>query len=304
MLEKMVDEVFNAIHRSNQENGMDSIPHTESLIKDLYATHGIDSEMFHRIIGILKEAHKIFVIEIAKEDRERKMHQVQGYVDADLTTIRRLKAFYQEALIEMYEEDTHTRQLYHQIIKQIFPRINIISNTPLGQIANKAIMLDEFEKLLHADMREYTEDWKLRKLKEVIEREDRIIAESHRKQVSETPGSKPVPESRKDTRRAVDSDRYEEFKKASEHESAQHVLGIFGVEFFLRVNLRKYNFAYVSEMVTNRTIDRKNDLLILKYMVRKIKDNIKGDPSLADYLEDLYALDRTVAKFIHFSKNA
>ena len=300
----MVEEVFNAIHRCNQEVSNSSIPHTESLVKDLYATHGIDKLMFQHIINILREAHKIFVIEIVKEDPDRKMARVQGYVDADLTTIHRLKAYYQEALIEMYEEETHSRQLYHQIKQQIFPRMNIISNTPLGHIANKAIMLEEFEKLLQANYKEYTEDWKIHKLNEVVEREDRILAESRHKAATETHTPEQEKEIKKDKRRAVDSDHYEDFKNTSKHESVEHVLKIFGVEFFLRVNLRKNNFNYISEMVENRTIDRKNDLVLLKDMVKKIKDNIKGDPTLADYLDDLYSLDRTVAKFIHFSKNA
>ncbi len=299
MLEKMADEVFAAIHRSNQEISRDSIPHTDSLIKDLYATHGIDAIMFQRIIGILKEAHKIFVIEIAKEDKERKIQRIQGYVDADLTTIRRLKAFYQEALIEMYEEETHSRQLYHQIIQQIFPRMNIISSTPLGYIANKAIMLEEFEKLIQAQYREYTEDWKIRKLREVLEREDTI------RPASSAQGAEKESAAQEDKkRRAVDSDRYEEFAKASSKESVNHVLGIFGVEFFLRVNLRKNNFNYISEMVENRTIDTKNDLYMLQNMVKKVKSNMKNDASLVDYMEDIYRLERTVSKFIHLSKNA
>ena len=300
MLEKMADEVFAAIHRSNQEISRDSIPHTDSLIKDLYATHGIDAIMFQRIIGILKEAHKIFVIEISKEDKERKIERIQGYVDADLTTIRRLKAFYQEALIEMYEEEIHSRQLYHQIVQQIFPRMNIISNTPLGYIANKAIMLEEFEKLIQAQYREYTEDWKIRKLREVLEREDTI------RPTAPVPGTGKESEAREEDkkRRAVDSDRYEEFAKASSRESVNHVLGIFGIEFFLRVNLRKNNFNYISEMVENRTIDTKTDLAMLQNMVKKVKNNMKNDTSLVDYMEDIYRLERTVSKFIHLSKNA
>ncbi len=305
MIKKLIQEVFDSIRDKNAENSRNAIPHSDSLQKQMLSSAGIEAVMFNKIINILKESHKILSIEITKEDKERDVAKTDGYIEADLNTVRRLKNFFQEALVEMYEEEYQTRVLVHQLIKQLFPRMNSIANTPLGQIANKAIMLGEYEKLLQNRYTEYTEEWKEKKLNQIFDEVGESLENEINKQKQKEDKTKEnqKKEEEEDKRRAVDTDRYEEFNIATTKYSLNKILQIFGVDFFFRVNLRKYNFEYINSAIESHVIDKKPDLLSLKNMLKKMRQNVGKDTQLIEHLDQIYKLERTVSRYLHYTSS-
>src|SRR4030042_6962532 len=168
MLKKFIDELLKKIIEHNTKVNHDSIPHSDTFEKEIQSLLGIDRADLELIIRILKESHNIFTFEIIKEDADNDIKRVDGYVETDLQTVRKLKNFFQKLLMDEYEKQMNKRLLVHQVIKDIYARPNFYKNTLIGQIGNKAIMLNEYEILLERNFNEYTDSWKAKKYSELL----------------------------------------------------------------------------------------------------------------------------------------
>ncbi len=274
----------------------EAIPHSDVLGKFVESNIGLDSNLFKMIISILKDSHKILIMQVTKKDQDREIEGIEGYIDADITTIRNLKALFQRVLSDMYEEEYHKRIHPHMIVRELFPIMDRINRTPLGSIANKTIMLDEYEKLLQKEFNEYTEDWKAKKLDQLLEKNEKSFAakikESSTRDKQQKKNLKKSP-----SKRAVDSPEAGNLATTS----LEKVLQIYGVEFFLRINLRKYKFDYIAEIIESRKIRGKNDLKLLKKLIQTVKNNTDRDPKLIDYMDKINRLDRLVSRYINIS---
>ncbi len=295
----IIKTVHKAIVEVNSNNSINSIPHSDELIKFISSSEGISKEQIVSIIEILKKSNMVLSFEILKEDQNRGFDSIYGYVDADLKTIQRLKTIFQYALVEIYKKEKGISTGAYQIIKEIFPRLNQIKGSQFGNIANKAIMLDEFEKLIEKHYNEYTDTWKKNLLEKNIKDSSVRI---------ETPGGKTAeikdkPAGKGNTaRRAVDTKEYNDFTDASRKYSLNKVLNIYGVNFFFRVHLRKYEFEIVKNVIEKRIINNKSDLLQLKNMLEKLKSNFQKDKKLESYSHEIRDLERTVKRALHFKR--
>ena len=74
-------------------------------------------------------------------------------------------------LCQLYEKQFKKHLLIHQLIKELFPIIKNFNNTELGQIANKAIMLNEYERMIEKDFNEFSTEFQERQLIEIAKRE-------------------------------------------------------------------------------------------------------------------------------------
>jgi transcription initiation factor IIE alpha subunit len=298
MLDTYIEEVFNQIVAQNSKVGPDGIPHSDIFEKQIQALLGIDGMEINRIIRILKESHKIFTFEIIKEDSDNDIKRVEGYVETDLQTIRKLKNFFQKFLMDEYEKQFSKRLLVHQIVKDIFSRGAFYKNTMLGQIGNKAIMLEEYESFIERNFNEFTDSWKAKKLAEVVlNPENKKLGESPPSDAAgqETAGGSPM------GKRAIDSPKYQYYTSDKSKQSLDKVLQIYGVEFFFRINLRKYNFDLLKQVIESGEIDRRADLTVLKEMIQKMKSNIGKDPQLLEYAEKIYKLERIISRQMLYS---
>jgi hypothetical protein len=298
MLDTYIEEVFNQIVAQNSRVGPDGVPHSDIFEKQIQALLGIDGMEINRIIRILKESHKIFTFEIIKEDLDNDIKRVEGYVETDLQTIRKLKNFFQKLLMDEYEKQFGKRLLVHQIVKDIFSRGTFYKNTMLGQIGNKAIMLEEYESFIERNFNEFTDSWKAKKLAEVVlNPENKHLGESPPSNAAgqETEGGSPL------GKRAIDSPKYQYYTSDKSKQSLDKVLQIYGVEFFFRINLRKYNFDLLKQVIESGEIDRRVDLIVLKEMIQKMKTNIGKDPQLLEYAEKIYKLERIISRQMLYS---
>ena len=301
MNKELIERVFKRIVAINCYNNLESIPHSDVFIKETEALLGLSVHELELIISILKESHKIFVMEISREDSNNKIEKIFGYVDADLLTIQKLRDIFHRALMDDYEKETGKRKAPGQIIKEMIPQLHYINHTPRGKLLNKAIMLDEYSRLLEKDYKEYTEEWKEENLQlQVSVNEELMTRYSNDKKKTEEVvvvteiKAKPV--------RAVDSPLIEDFSKQVSAGSITRVLHIYGVDFFFRVNLRQYKFDYLTQVLDTGVIDRKSDLLTLKEMIKKVKENMDLDKELDKHYDEIMSLDRKVSRNISFSK--
>ena len=168
MIKELAEEILKKISEFNEKTNFDAIPHSDTLRKQIMSGMGIHDKQFIQILNILKDSHKIFIIEIVKEDKTHDTKRIEGYVGTNPETIRRLKGYFQTQLMHEYEKQFKQKMLVHQITKEAYQGRSAFKNTPLGQIANKAIMLEEFENLITRQYDQYNEEWKEKKFAELI----------------------------------------------------------------------------------------------------------------------------------------
>ncbi|MFC1668843.1 hypothetical protein ACFL20_00505 [Spirochaetota bacterium] len=298
----LINDLYNRIVNINSSNSRDAIPHSDVFYKQMMSQLGIDRRTLTLILDILKESHKILSIDIVKEDKKRKIDKIVGYVDADLKTLGRLKNYFGSLLADMYEKDYNKKYSPYRVIQEIFPKMNLLNNSPIGHIGNKAIMLSEFENLIEKRYQEYTEKWKSDTL-DMLLKQDRFRSINKIELKEDVPKEEPREKVLKEkSRRAVDSDQYEEFLSKSANYPLSTIFKIYGASFFYRIHLRKYNFKFLLDLITSKEINKKTDLKILKDMIGKVKSNFDRDPNLHDYKEDIYKLDRILSRFMHGRK--
>ena len=148
---------------------------------------------------------------------------------------------------------------------EIFPIIRSLNNTPIGQIANKAIMLEEFEKLMERNFSEYTDEWKRNKLAEELKKANIATEKTKKKpevkEVKKERRKPPIIETEElldsgeeiEFKRATDGKVYQDFISKSKSYPIQRIFNIYGIKFFLRVYLRKYKFSYIKDLVKSKS---------------------------------------------------
>ncbi|HRV15599.1 MAG TPA: hypothetical protein P5130_10000 [Spirochaetota bacterium] len=290
------DDIYHEIRKRNTSGGFKAVPYSDEFIKYAAGYYGLSMELIHNIIQILINSHKIFSIEIIAEDKVRDIAHVEGYVVCDLVILRKLKSFYQSELIIQYENEFHKRLMVHQVVKEIFPMLHSLNNTDIGKVANLAIMLEELERFMEKHYEEFTEEWKAKRLAYEISLSN-IDTQLERKVEKQKVVSKPSsPVVLKDRRkkRVVDAPQYNEFIDKSKSYPLERIFQIYGIDFFLRVQLRNYKFDYLKELVGTKKIKRKSDLLLLKNMLNAVLHNRNSDHNLAQYEDAIYELMQTV----------
>jgi hypothetical protein len=298
MFRKFAEEILKKILEYNSKGNHESIPHSDLFEKEVQALIGLEKPFIDEIIQLLKDSHKIFIFEILKEDKENDIKRVYGYVEADLQTIRKLKNLFQLLLMDEYEKQLNKRLMVQQIIKDIYARPQFYKNTLLGQIGNKAIMLNEYELLMERNYNEFTDTWKSEKFNKLIPALEGKISKEKAAAEPAAPDVKTAPSK---NQRAVDSPLYKNYTSNKSKQSLEKVLQIYGVDFFFRINLRKYEFDILREVLEKEMITRRDDLANVKNMIQKTKANIGKDPGLAEHGDKIYKLERLISQQMLYS---
>jgi hypothetical protein len=306
MSKKIAQEIFEEIKKKNEKTGKESIPHSNDFIHFLNISIGIEPDFTKKLIKALINSHKIFAIEIASEDKVNNESRIEGYVECDLKTINRLKLFFQDELIRQYESEHYRRVSYHQLIKEIMPIIHTLNNTPLGQLANKAIMMGELERMMEKNFEEYTEKWKEKYFD--IEINKAIAGGTLDKTKNETKLNENKSEINTDEifgERSASIKNYAELISKNKNYPLDRVLKIYGIDFFLKAQLRRLQFDYLTKLVETQKYLKSSDLLLLKDMLFEIKKNINSDSKLAQFRDEIFSLERSITHRLYFghSKN-
>lgn len=308
MKNEIVDKIFKRIVVHNQKLNIDSIPHSDTFQNEIMSLYGIGKNEIEVVLSILKESHKVFIMEIAKEEPRKNLDKISGYVDADLLTIQKLKEIFYTALVNEYEKDYHKKKTAGQIIKELIPRISYINHSPLGKFLNKALMLDEFERHVEKNYREFTEEWKDENYTVQLSVNEEFLKNLGNETKVSSKDKEAVQPAVKTSvsKRAVDSPLHQEYQNQSQNqnsgESISKMLQIYGVDFFYRVNLRKYNFSIIEQAIDSGKITRRQDLAVLKDMLKQMRAHFGIDSELEKYYDDIMNLDRKVSRSISFLK--
>ena len=306
MSRKLLEEVYEEIKKNNLEEGEKSLPHSDEFIKYLTASMGVSEDLVKRIIKILVNSHMIFSFEVVHQDEIRNIPQVEGYVVTDITIIRNLKNYYQRQLVMLYAKQFKKDLMVHQVVKEIFPIIRTLNNTGLGKVANKSIMLEEHEKLMDKDFQLYTSDYKEKQLEIELNKANFDLDEKKPgpgigKESSGAAEAAVEEPAQKAMGRAVDSKRYRDFVSKKNKYPLQRIINIYGMDFFLKVNLRNFQFSYLKQLIEDNQIQKRSDLLLLKDLLRTVKMNADYDEQVQKHIEDVYALERTLHHKMYFS---
>jgi hypothetical protein len=312
---KLIDGIFKTIVRINLSEAKDAIPDSLTFSRSMLLQHGIEGEILSVIINILNNSHKIFVFEIQRDSSGSKGDKIEGYVDADITTIRKLITTYGKMLVAYYEDRYHKEALPQAIIKELMANMSNMVNSEIGMIANKFIMLNEYEKLLQKQYNEYTEEWKEAKLTELFEQQVALMNQSSESEtdnaenaadtensadadVKNTDTEESVSDKEKEENRVVDTYEFKEYDHKKDSVPIEKLLSIYGISFFVRVNFRRYDFITIEKMIRSKIISRKSELRTVKKMLETVKSNIGSDKNLANHIMEINHLERVVNQYL------
>jgi len=305
--QKILEDVYAEILRANRNLSPGAIPHSDIFMKQILSSRGISPETGKHALKILSDAHKIFTMEITAEDTNRSVERIEGYIAAEFPVITALKNYFGDLLCTVYEKQFSKHLMVHQVIKEMFPLLKSLNNTDLGQITNKTIMLVEFERLIEKNGSEYTEEWQEKEFVEIARREDFSYQPKTHVKISPfvvgivpTVPAKTVRATGSFTR-AVDSDTFKDFSEKRGKYPLQRILNIYGIDFFIKVYLRKYQFLELKQIVEDGQISRREDLLLLKKCIEKVKTNIHSEKELSDHRNEIYSLESAAVHALYFT---
>ena len=305
--QKVLEDVYVEVLRTNKDLSPGAIPHSDTFLKQILSSLGVAPETGKAALRILAEAHKLFTMEITAEDSNHNVERIEGYIAADLVVVTMLKNYFGDLLCKVYEKQFSKHLMVHQVIKEIFPLLKSLNNTDLGQITNKTIMLIEFERLIERNGGDYTEEWQEKELVAIAKREDFSYQPKPHIQVAPfiaglatTPLEKAVRATGSFTR-AVDSDTFRDFSEKGKKYPLQRILNIYGIDFFIKVYLRKHQFLYLKQIIEDRQILKRDDLLLMKKLVEKVKGNIYAEKELGEHRNEIYSLESAVVHALYFT---
>ena len=304
---KLINEVFKLIVKINHSETKEIIPDSMSFPKLMYSHHGVDEETLLKVISILNGSHKIFIFEIQHGRTNSKEYKVEGYIDADIVTIRKLIAAYSQIIVTYYEDKFHKKAMPQTIVKELMGNMSSIVNTETGIAVNRFIMLTEYEKLLQKQYHEYTEEWKEKKLTELLKQQEDLIHGFSDDGVADNTDADQSTEKEEESEnqedntrdgRVVDTPEYKEYDYKKNNIAVEKLLSIYGIDFFIRIQFRKYEFAVVEKMIKTKIINRRNELKTIKNMLEKVKSNISHDKNLSNHIMEIYHLEKVIDQYL------
>jgi len=242
-------------------------------------------DMARYYLKLLAESNFIFMIQIVKPDTILRIPGIDGYVVAELDIIEKLLAVYNQRLITIYEAEKRKLAGVETIIRELMPKVKELNNTPLGKVLNICIMLEQFTRIINERPDHFQDAYRISKLKQFIPEEDEFKEpeEEHEKiqQVQER-------------RRAVDTEEYQQLSKMNLTGNWAKAVEQFGVQFLIRVHLRKYEFDVLKKLLLQKRIAREEDLIFLRDSLRKMEERSLFNPELKKYLNEIKELKRIV----------
>ncbi len=263
----------------------EAIPTSDIIFRKYLNDLVYSEDMARYYLKLLAESNFIFMIQIVKPDTILKIPGIDGYVEAELDIIEKLLAVYNQRLVTIYEAEKRKLAGVETIIRELMPKVKELNNTPLGKVLNICIMLEQFTRIIHERPDHFQDAYRISKLKQFIPEEDEFKEpeEEHEKiqQVEEI-------------RRAVDTEEYQQLSKMNLTGNWAKAVEQFGVQFLIRVHLRKYEFDVLKKLLLQKRIAREEDLIFLRDSLRKMEERSLFNPELKKYLNEIKELKRIV----------
>ena len=263
----------------------EAIPTSDIIFRKYLNDLVYSEDMARYYLKLLAESNFIFMIQIVKPDTILRIPGIDGYVVAELDIIEKLLAVYNQRLVTIYEAEKRKLAGVETIIRELMPKVKELNNTPLGKVLNICIMLEQFTRIINERPDHFQDAYRISKLKQFIPEEDEFKEpeEEHEKiqQVQER-------------RRAVDTEEYQQLSKMNLTGNWAKAVEQFGVQFLIRVHLRKYEFDVLKKLLLQKRIAREEDLIFLRDSLRKMEERSLFNPELKKYLNEIKELKRIV----------
>ena len=263
----------------------EAIPTSDIIFRKYLNDLVYSEDMARYYLKLLAESNFIFMIQIVKPDTILRIPGIDGYVVAELDIIEKLLAVYNQRLITIYEAEKRKLAGVETIIRELMPKVKELNNTSLGKVLNICIMLEQFTRIINERPDHFQDAYRISKLKQFIPEEDEFKEpeEEHEKiqQVQER-------------RRAVDTEEYQQLSKMNLTGNWAKAVEQFGVQFLIRVHLRKYEFDVLKKLLLQKRIAREEDLIFLRDSLRKMEERSLFNPELKKYLNEIKELKRIV----------
>jgi hypothetical protein len=294
-LEELLTGILKDIRTYNSKRNMQAVPQSDWFFDEIQQRYNLIPFSIPKLIKILADSHKIFMFKIVDADGKERIRRVDGMVTTEGNVIKSLLGFYNEELIRVYTHEFSMKYSVERIIKEFFPKLNEYNNTDLGRIANIVIHLMSFESALERNISQYTAQWQEKQLKAELEKSDPLsffVEDGGNSPLSSDTGAYEMDADK--NRRAIDTPRYEEFKKYMNKNAIEKTLVVYGVEFYSRVCFREYQFSLIQKLIEEGRISETNDLMLTKKMLQKTRANSDQDLNLQKYAHDINDLEKII----------
>jgi hypothetical protein len=293
-LVELLNAIYVDIRKRNTERGLQAIPLADEFFEQITKTYSLIPFAIPKLIKILADSHKIFIMKIVEADRKKRIRRVEGFIVAEGNIAKDLLERYTDELIRAYSHEFSTKYSVERIIKEFFPKLDEYNSTHLGKMANIVINLMSIQSTLERNIMQYGVKWQEKQLRTEIENSDTLASfiESEMGQIF--PGGGPAKGQGEAGPRATDAVKYEDFKKYLSKNSIEKTLNVYGIEFYSRVCFRDYQFSLVFRLVEDEIIFEKEDLVLVKKMLQKTRSNSDQDLNLQKFANDINNLEKLI----------
>lgn len=260
-----------------------------------------DEKQLLEYLKVLAEAHYLFEISMVEPDDTLMISGIDGYVVADIPSLKVLRERADNDLETVYEQQFYRRRQVTTIVRELLPQARNFNNTDLGRALNIAVMLQQFEQLLTTTFAEYTDTWKRRKLEELVPDlglQDEPVDGGGGAPI-EDPAAPPgmdddhldhPPDSH--PKRAVDSGELARIQEMDRSGNWGNAVDRYGVQFLLRIHFRKYEFDKVKWLLRTGKVAREEDLRFVRNTIRTMEERTHLDMKLLKFDKEMAEVKR------------
>lgn len=278
-LHERLMEIVQRIRTVNEEGKRGSIPGSDTIYRKHLSDLVENEERMRFYLRILSEAHYIFTVHLVEPDERLLIHGLDAYIVCEVSIIMRLKEMAYSELELAYEGQYYRRKQGTMIVRELVGNARQFNNTPLGKALNLGMMLQQYEQFMANHFAEFTDGWKYQKLVS-------IFPEVLNEEKDASAPAAPAP------RRAADTDQAIKIEEMDRSGKWGQAVSKFGVEFLVRIHLRKYEFDRVRQLIRQRKIVSEKDLRFIRDTIRMMEGRLEEDPTLKQHLGEMTELRR------------
>lgn len=297
--------IVDRIREVNLTQDQDFIPLSDTIYKRLLSDIAESEDRLFYYLRILHEAHFLFRIHIIEADERLKVYGLDGFVVAEESVVQIVRDKSSMLLETIYEGEFRKKRSSSTIIHELILKIQQYRGTPMGKALNAVVMIQQFQQLMKEKPNEYQNDWRNTKLDELTRGMSKGVVqgktEGESVDLGESEDDFGEGEVRDEPleaepsivgRRAVDTESYLELEKMDLSGAWGGAVEKFGVNFLLRVHLRKHEFALLRKLIKQKRIAREKDLRFIRDTLRTLETRAEEEPGLMADLHEMKELRR------------
>jgi hypothetical protein len=277
-------EIVRRIRTLNEEGKRTSIPFSDTIYRKLLSDLCESEDRMRFYLRVLSDAHYLFTIRLVEPDERLLIHGLEAYVVCDVPVIMRLKEVSYSELELSYEGQYYKRKQATLILRELIGNARQFNNTPLGKSMNLAMMLQQYEQFMATRFAEFSEGWKQKKLNELLPEVGFDLGSTSAAAASTKTEAQP--------RRAIDSEHLQKIEEMNRSGKWGEAVDKFGVQFLIRIHLRKYEFEQIKTLIKQHKIATEKDLRFLRDTLKMMEGRFEEDPELVKHKDEMIELRR------------